>query len=108
MRLGDTLPAFDDATSWLNERFDSTDAAGSPVLVHFWSSGCPLCHEGAREIARFRSRFAPFGLHVVAVYQRRSDVSAGDASIERDARDLMQIDYTCAIDRSGSLARWLE
>jgi len=77
--------------------------AGHPVLVHFWSTGCPLCHEGARDIARWRERYP--SLVIVAAFQPREDEPFDPAAVERDASESMGIGYPCAIDTQGVLAR---
>ena len=78
-------------------------APGTPLFVHFWSSGCPLCHEGAPSIHALRERFP--SLAVIAVYQPRPDETPDRAAIARDAATLMRIDYPCAVDAAGALAR---
>ena len=78
------------------------------VLVHFWSSGCPLCHEGMRVIHRWRERYAPRGLQTIAVYQARPDARPEIEDAEREARALMRIDYPCAFDGAGRLAAAFE
>jgi len=102
MKLGDPLPSFDGATGWIGpEPTPPSEMSGTPVLVQFWSTRCPLCHEGARAIARWRERF-PY-LAVVAVYQVRPDETLDAAVVDRDARTSMNIGYPCAIDGAGVL-----
>jgi len=103
MRLSDPLPTFDGASGWLGAKPVPSPSPTSPLLVHFWSTRCPLCHEGPHSIARWRVRFP--GLTVVAVYQMRADETLDAAVVERDARESMAIDYPCAVDGSGVLAR---
>ena len=104
MKLGDALPSFDDVANWLGVRPDRVVADGRPLLVHFWSTRCPLCHEGAESISRWRLRFAPQGLATIAVYQPRATETIDLAGVERDARSAMHIKYPCAVDASGVLA----
>jgi hypothetical protein len=104
MKLGYVLPTFDDGVDWLDAKPSPADAQDAVTLVHFWSSRCPLCHEGAHEIARWRRRFGD-RLRVIAFYQPRPDESASAADVRHDARDHMAIDYPCAFDESGEVAR---
>src|SRR5215471_6347138 len=102
MRLGDTLPIFDDRVEWL-DRITPRRHAGRATLVHFWSSGCPLCHEGAELVNAWRSKHART-LDVIAVFAPRPDSKSFDPqTVRRDARDLMRIDHPCAIDTHREL-----
>lgn len=74
------------------------------MLVHFWSTGCPLCHEGVVDIARWRARFAQLGLVTIGVYQLRERETFDPASAEREALIAMHIDYPCALDAVRVLA----
>jgi thiol-disulfide isomerase/thioredoxin len=103
VKLGDPLPSFDGASRWLDGPVDPSLLDSRPVLVHFWSTSCPLCHEGVRDIARWRERFPD--LVVVAVFQPRADEPYDPTSVERDARESMDIAYPCAIDAQDALAR---
>jgi len=110
MKLGDRLPPFDASMEWLIEPSAGPAAfsrpQSTPILVHFWSSDCPLCHDGARQVARWRRRFAPLGLRTIAIYQpRRSDARLDTASLRDEARRLMLIDDACALDRDGGVGR---
>src|SRR4029077_3995431 len=74
----------------------------------FWSRSCPLCHEGITELEKLRVRFSSLGLLILAVFQLRPDETFDAAAAERDARELMHLDYPCALDASGVLARRFE
>jgi thiol-disulfide isomerase/thioredoxin len=104
MNLGDRLPSFDGATAWFNSQPSTGDLAGHVVLVHFWSGGCPLCHEAVVDIDRWRACFAARGLITLSVYQPRPNETIDIACAERDARTLMRIGYPCAVDGTGELA----
>jgi AhpC/TSA family protein len=108
MKLGDRLPSLEGASTWLNGTPDVSLINGHPLLVHFWSRGCPLCHEGVRELEKMRRRFSSRGLVSLAAFQPRPDEQFDAAAAERDARELMNIDYSCALDASGTLARRFE
>jgi hypothetical protein len=104
MKLGERLPSFDGATAWFNGRPSTGDLTGYVVLVHFWSRGCPLCHEAVVDIDRWRTCFAAHGLVMLSVLQMRPDETIDIACAERDARTLMRIRYPCAVDGTGELA----
>jgi len=108
MRLGDPFPSLDGATAWLGAAPKAGDFAGRALLVHFWSAACPLCHEGARDIARWRERFGRRGLATLGVYLPRPEESAELQRTERDARESMRIEYPCALDFEKRLAARFE
>jgi len=103
MNLGDPLPPFD-GVEWLDGNGPSVPN-GVVVLVHFWSTGCPLCHEGAAAILAWRRRRED-RLVSIAVFAPRLDATAAVDidSVRRDARDLMRVDQACALDRDRSLS----
>ena len=103
MKLGDAEPTFDDRVEWLDGvKFERH--AGRPLLVHFWSTGCPLCHDGAKLIGEWRARHGPDTLDLVAVYSPRPESTSVDLdAVRRDARDLMRIGHPCIVDRLSEL-----
>lgn len=102
MDLGDKLSSFD-GVDWLDGIAPTRDAI--PTLVHFWSTGCPLCHEGATFLSVQRTRHRS-ALDLIAVYAMRPNASTIDVdAVRRDARSLMHIDYPCAVDRGRALER---
>lgn len=103
MKIGDALPSFDGAIEWLDGPVTPSQLVGRPVLVHFWSTSCPLCHDGVSDIARWRDRLPD--LVVIAAWQPRIDESFDAATVKRVARESMEIAYPCAIDSAGALAR---
>lgn len=105
LKIGDPIPPFDIGTRWVGDASCDASASDRPVLVHFWTTGCPLCHEGARTIARLRKRFAATGLIAIAVFQPRLEEQPELARVENDARSLMGIDYPCAFDVDRALER---
>ncbi len=109
MKLGDRLLPFGDDVDWLvggPAAIDDPSADGVPLLVHLWSTGCPLCEEGAHVLAKWRDRFGAGGMRMVGAFVARPD----GQSPERDAaaiygRERMHIDYPCVYDRDGTLAQ---
>ena len=112
MDLGSPFPSLS-GVDWIVDPRESDMAPssrGGVLLVHFWSTGCPLCEEGARDIARWRARFGGSGdLRTIAVFQPRPDQpQPSRIDVERLARDAMAIDYPCILDRDCAVARRFE
>ena len=103
MKLGDNVPAFDDHIEWI-DGVKHQPHPGRPLLVHFWSTGCPLCHEGAARIGRWRSKHGADALDVIAVFSPRPESPLVDVDVvRRDARESMMLEGPCAIDRNREL-----
>jgi hypothetical protein len=103
MKIGDALPDLSAVEiRWLDGLAPS-DLGGRAVLIHCWSSGCPLCHEGVTDIRRWRERYEKLGLAVVAIWQPRNGETADVDAVLRDARTSMRIDYPCAVDAADLL-----
>jgi thiol-disulfide isomerase/thioredoxin len=103
MTLGDKLPAFDDGVEWL-DGYRIEPRAGRPMLVHFWSHDCPLCHDGADLVNEWRSKHGDEALVMIAVFAPRPESTSLDVeAVRHDARELMRIHYPCAIDPRGEL-----
>lgn len=108
MKLGDSAPAFDDRLEWL-DGIKAEPLVGRPLLVHFWSDGCPLCHDGAELVNEWRSKYGNDALDMIAVFSPRPESVALDvAAVRRDARDRMRFKHPCAIDRRGELRQIFE
>lgn len=103
MKLGDNRPALDDRVEWL-DGIEHAPNAGRPLLVHFWSTGCPLCHDGAALVGEWRASHGPDALDVVAIFSPRPEATSIDLdAIRRDARDVMRIEHPCIVDRRREL-----
>ena len=59
LRTGSTLPALGGAAAWINGEPAAEELAGKPVLVHFWSVSCHICHDVAAEVAAVARRVRP-------------------------------------------------
>ena len=73
MRIGTSLPSLEGATEWLHGSADEAlkDAAGRPVLIHFWSVSCGMCKENLPTVAEWREKYAPAGLRLIAIHMPR-------------------------------------
>jgi thiol-disulfide isomerase/thioredoxin len=103
-RINSPLPSLDGVAAWRSARPSAGELAGNPVLVHFFSSGCALCHDGMPLVAEWRAHFAPRGLVVIAVYQPRSDIESTLADIGRECAAIVGSAHACAVDIRGVLA----
>ena len=107
MSLHTPLPPLGDV-EWLIP--PAGDAAafieGAPaLLIHFWSTGCPLCEEGAHSITRWRTRFEPLGLRTIGIFQPRAEAPVlSSHELLRHARERMHISHPCILDRHAALA----
>jgi thioredoxin-like negative regulator of GroEL len=103
MRMRTPLPALDGPARWVNGEPNPARLAGKPVLVHFWSVSCHLCHDVAETVAGWRDTYGPRGLQVIAVHQPRSPEELDPERVESDAHGAMAITQPCAIDNQHTL-----
>jgi len=102
LRSRSPLPDLSGATRWINGEGPG-DLNGRPVLVHFWSVSCYLCHDVAEQVARWRERYGPQGLAFVAIHQPRSPEELDIEKVTADAQGPMQITEPAAIDNEHTI-----
>jgi thiol-disulfide isomerase/thioredoxin len=108
-QLSSSLPSFDGVSHWRNGPAPTeADLDGKPVLVHFFSSGCPLCRDGMPVIRRLHATYSAAGLMVVGAFQPRQDVKASLADAERECDLHVGPTHACALDAGGILAARFE
>lgn len=93
MRLGSPLPSLAGATNqYHTEAFSETDLTGKPVLVHFWSVSCHICHEVMPELVGYRDQYGAQGLQVVGIHmpKQESDLDPGKVEADMAAYGLTQ------------------
>jgi thiol-disulfide isomerase/thioredoxin len=104
LRMRSPLPSFDGVATWINGPMPSAESlAGKPVLVHFWSVSCYLCHDTADTVAQWRDRFVPQGLVVIAVHQPRSEEELDVQKVTDDALHEMKLTQPVAIDNGHTI-----
>jgi len=104
LRMRSPMPSFDGVGTWLNGAAPSPERlAGKPVLVHFWSLSCYICHDVAAQVAGWRDRFAAEGLEVIAIHQPRGPEELDLAKVSADAFGAMGLTQPCAIDNEHTL-----
>jgi thiol-disulfide isomerase/thioredoxin len=98
------LPSLDGVGTWINGNAPTADQlAGKPVLVHFWSVSCYICHDVAQQVAEWRDRFGPQGLEVIAIHQPRGPEELDIARVTADAQGAMGLTQRCAVDNEHTL-----
>jgi thiol-disulfide isomerase/thioredoxin len=108
LRMRSRLPSFDGAVRWINEEPAEDVLAGKPVLVHFWSISCYICHDVAQQIASWRKKYATHGLQLIAVHQPRSPEELDVESVIADAKGPMHITHPMAIDNEHAIVERFE
>lgn len=107
--MGTPAPPLDGVATWINGGAPvPEELAGKPLLVHFWSISCYLCHDVAGEIARWQADYGPRGLQVIGVHQPRGPEELDPATVTADARDAMGITWRNAIDSEHALVARFE
>ena len=106
LRTKSPLPSLDGAAAWVNGSEPSADElAGQPVLVHFWSVSCYICHNVADVVSGWRDTYGPRGLKVIAVHQPRSADELDVAKVTADAHGEMGITQPLAVDNAHAIVK---
>lgn len=94
----------DGVADWVGARpLAANELDGHPVLVHFWSVSCYICHDVAGQVSAWRDAYGPQGLRVVAIHQPRSPEELDIAKVTADALGEMGLTQPCAIDNEHTL-----
>lgn len=103
MRVGTPLPDLCGATEWINGPPCREELIGNPILVHFWSVSCHVCHENMPRIQQWRKEYGPKGLKIVAIHMPRQPE---DMDVERVRQDAAAMNMTepCGIDNRHAVA----
>lgn len=103
LRTSSPMPTLTGATEWLNGEPDLSSLENAPVLIHFWSTGCHICHENMPTVERWKSEFQPKGLKVVAFHMPRSEAEMDVEEVKRQVAE-MRITEPCGIDNEHNEA----
>lgn len=98
MRLRTPMPPIEGATEWFNaDGFDQAELKGKPVLVHFWSVSCHICHDVMDEVVSYREKYKDYGLQLVGVHMPKQQ---SDTDVEKVKKELKQyrIQQPVAVD----------
>lgn len=104
LRIGDSLPPLEGATSWYNFQGDlnSLELVGHPVLVHFWSVSCYLCKDSFPTLRTLISTYVPKGLKVIAVHMPRQEEDTNQELVAKCIKEF-SISEPCAVDDEHKL-----
>jgi len=108
LRTGSALPSLDGVSTWLGDEPAAEDLAGKPILIHFWSISCYICHDVAAEVAKWQADYGPRGLEVIAIHQPRGPEELDLEEVAADARGAMGITWPLAIDNEHRLTQRFE
>lgn len=106
LRMRTPLPSLDGVANWINGGEPTAeDLAGHPVLVHFWSLSCYICHNVADQVSAWRDKYGPQGLKVIAIHQPRGPEELDVAKVTEDAQGPMGLTQPCAIDNAHTIVK---
>lgn len=108
LRTGSELPSLDGVSTWINGAPTGEELAGKPLLVHFWSVSCSICHDVAAEVARWQADYGQRGLDVISIHQPRGPAELEIDQVRADAKTAMGISWPCAIDNEHRLVARFE
>ncbi len=98
------LPLLEGVPTWLNGGMPSAaELEGHPVLVHFWSISCYICHDVVDKVNGWRDKFGPQGLKVIAVHQPRGPEELDIEKVTADALGAMGLTQSLAIDNEHTI-----
>jgi thiol-disulfide isomerase/thioredoxin len=109
LRTGSELPSLDGVATWINGGpLKAEELAGKPLLVHFWSVSCHICHDVGGEVAKWHAEYGPRGLEVIAIHQPRGPEELDVERVTADAQGPMGITWPCAVDNEHAVVRRFE
>ena len=97
LRLNSPLPDFSGATHWINGQPERANLLGHPVLVHFWSVSCYLCHENMPKLTAWREQYGPRGLKLIAMHLPRQEEDT-DVDWVRQMVEALWLAEPCGVD----------
>ena len=109
LRTGSPMPSLAGVSAWVNGGAPTDEElAGKPLLVHFWSVSCSICHDVAAEVAKWQAEYGPRGLEVIGIHQPRGPEELDVATVTADAHGPMGITWPNAIDNEHALVQRFE
>lgn len=104
MRLGTPLPTLDGATaSFHTEGVDLSSLKGKPVLIHFWSVSCHICHEVMPHLVAYRDEYVPRGLQVIGIHMPKQESDLDVAQVKADM-DHFGLTHPILVDNRHAIA----
>ena len=104
MRIGTEMPSLEGATEWLTGSAVEAlnDAAGHPLLIHFWSVSCGMCKDNLPRVAAWRDSYRAAGLRVIAIHMPRYPADTNVDAVSETLRS-HEITEPCAVDNDHKL-----
>ena len=104
MRIGTPLPSLEGATEWLSGSADEiiSEAAGKPLLIHFWSVSCGMCKDNLPRVAEWREKYRDAGLRLIAIHMPRYPEDTNVETV-RETAGKYQITEARAVDNDHKL-----
>jgi thiol-disulfide isomerase/thioredoxin len=103
LRMRTPLPSLEGVATWINGEVKPEDLDGRPVLVHFWSISCYICHNTVDQVNAWRDKYGKEGLVFISVHQPRSEAELDVEAVRTDALGEMKMTQPCAIDNEHTL-----
>ena len=104
LRMRSPLPSLEGAAAWLNGAEPKLEELrGFPLLVHFWSISCYICHNVVDQVNAWRDTYGREGLITISIHQPRSEAELDVAKVTQDALDEMKMTQPCAIDNDHAI-----
>jgi thiol-disulfide isomerase/thioredoxin len=99
MRIGDSMPSLEGATTWFNGSLEDTleHIKNKPVLVHFWAVSCGICKDKMPQLNEMKARYSKLGLQTVAVHMPRYEADTDLDTVNQAISD-NGIYEACAVD----------
>jgi thiol-disulfide isomerase/thioredoxin len=86
--LGQAAPDWQ-LTQWVNSPpLTLAGLRGQPVLVRFWTTGCPFCRAAAPVLNELQRDLGPRGLRVIGIYHPKPPREVSRETVEEAARRL--------------------
>ena len=103
LRMRSPLPSLEGVATWVNGEPDMEELRGLPLLVHFWSVSCYICHDTVERVNAWRDKYGEQGLAFISIHQPRSEAELDIQSVEKDALEEMKMTQPCAVDNEHTI-----
>jgi len=102
------LPSLEGVPTWINGEPKIEELRGLPVLVHFWSITCYICHDVVEQVNAWRDKYGEHGMAFISVHQPRSESELDVDAVRKDALENMKMTQPCAIDNEHTIVERFE
>ncbi len=103
LRMRSPLPSLEGVAVWINGEPKPEELHDRPVVVHFWSITCYICHDVVEQVNAWREKYAKDGVAFISVHQPRSADELDIDAVRKDALEVMKLTQPCAIDNEHVL-----